>query len=1143
MQRPSPEQIEASDPARSVWVNANAGSGKTTVLVNRVVRLLLAGADPARILCVTFTKAAAANMQDRIFKRLGEWVAMPDGELVAAVEAITDRMPGAAELVVARRLFARAVETPGGLKIQTIHAFCERLLHLFPFEAGVPARFEMLDEAQTAAAMDRSMTGTLRAALDEGGGALAGALRAATEAAGEDGVRQALAAFVRIRRDLPPPARERKFASSPVREALGVKPGATAEGMRREIVERGLYSGDWRAVESWLRSSGKERDKDMADFLVAGAGEQGARDAESYLRVFLSAEFLPRSDKGWFISSDLRKKPGGFLQEMLDERARVVEAHDALLAAAAAERSEAIALLADATLARYRAEKQRLGRLDFADLIGKARALLMSEASRWVLFKLDQGVDHILVDEAQDTSPEQWDIVKALSDDFFAGAGARGSLTRTIFAVGDEKQSIFGFQGARPEAFDAAFRHFRRRIDAHNQEAPSSHEFRPVPLRTSHRSTGDIMAAVDQVFSLPQNFAGLESTPQRTIHSTSRLDKPGLVELWPPEEPPPKAEDDPEAPVDARPPDASSRRLAARIARRIRWWLEKGERNGSTGRTISAGDVLILVRNRGPIFEDVIKALKEARVPVAGADRMRLTEQLAVMDLISLGRFCLNAEDDLALAEVLKSPLVGFNDAMLEAVAADRGPVSLWAALQRGADEDDACRAATARLARWRDMAAAQDPLHFYAVLLGPEGMRRRLIQRLGPDAAEAIDIFLYRLRQWQAANPPSLLLFLEAMAGDDSDVKRDMEEAHGRVRVMTVHGSKGLEAPIVFLADIFRGAEAKGPVCIEAMPGDPATAVWTPRKHEDPRALAAGRQHVETLEANEHRRLLYVGMTRAEDRLYIAGAMPGDKPKGHWHGMITAALDGHAGLSVVPDEAGEGEVWQWRTVVAPPAEPEELPPAEVAEPYDWLGRPAPRDLPRPPPVRPSRLADAAEPAPLRENLARRSAQRLRGDLVHLLFQHLPDLPADRRAAAGAALAAARFGGLDAEMREAAVAGVLGILDDPRWASLFGREARTEVDIAGKIMVAGRLIEAAGRIDRLLIAPGQVMVLDYKTGRPPARLAEVSEGHLRQLAVYRALARDLYPDRTVETAILWTEVPAVAVLDDAALDAAMQRIG
>jgi ATP-dependent helicase/nuclease subunit A len=1132
---PSPQQRAAADPGRSAWVSANAGSGKTSVLVDRVVRLMLAGAAPARILCLTYTKAAAANMQNRVFERLGGWAALTDAELAAALEALDGSQPRQQDLLAARRLFARALETPGGLKIQTIHAFCERLLHLFPFEAQAPGRFEMLDEAQAAAAMTRALAGTLRAALAAPDGELGEALRTATEAAAEEGVGDAVRRFIAHRRATGRSAPERKFAVTPLRAALGLQASDTAEGIRTGIVEQGLYAGDWRAIESWLRSSGKGRDAEMADFLKAGAGAQGARDADSYIRVFLSAKYEPRSDKGWFVSSDLRKKASASLQTMLDERDRVAKGHARLLAARAAERTEAIVLLADAALDRYEAEKRRLGRQDFEDLIRKSRDLLASDKSRWVLYKLDQGVDHILVDEAQDTSPAQWDIVKALADEFFVEeAPAR---TRTIFAVGDEKQSIFSFQGARPEAFDEARRHFGGRIEGTSADA--ERRLLPVPLLTSYRTTPDVLAFVDAVFRLPENHAGLTSGAEPTLHQPVRKGEPGLVELWPPEEREQEQDVDPMAPVDALPPNSPARKLASRIAGRIRHWLDNGVRlDAGSRKRIGAGDILILVRNRNAIFDETIKALKTFRIPAAGADRMKLGRQIAVRDLLSLGKFCALPDDDLSLAEVLKSPLVGLDDEQLERLAAGRGPARLIDRLDAAAAEGAPFAEAARRIADWRGLAAACDPLAFYGRVLAGGG-RARLIGRLGPDAADAVDVFLYRLRRWQAANPASLPLFVEAMSGDETDVKRDMEDAHGRVRVMTIHASKGLEAPIVFLADTHHKPGGKGPGLLEIVPGDPDTAFWCPRTGDDPPAAAAARDRHASMEAAEHRRLLYVGLTRAKDRLYICGAAAKRDPE-QWRGMIDAALDGQAHVATVAAEEGTGDVLQWRIQIATVAPPEDEAPSVVRPAaFPWLGAPASPEPARPPPLRPSRIAEAADRIPTRIPNGPRSAARLRGEFLHLLLQRLPALPADRRRAAAEALAAARGGGLTPEARDAAIADALRLMAHPRWSHLFEGDARTEAEIAGRIAIAGGPRDVSGRIDRLLIGPRKVTILDYKTGRPPEHAGDIPRSIVRQMAAYRALVGNLFPGKEVEAAILWTAIPEIAVLDGAVLDAAL----
>jgi ATP-dependent helicase/nuclease subunit A len=1178
----SPEQLKAADPRNSVWVSANAGSGKTTVLTARVVRLLLAGAEPSRILCVTFTKAAAANMQNKIFEALGAWVALDDAGLAQAITTMTGEPPRAGDLPKARRLFARAVETPGGLKIQTIHGFCERLLHLFPFEAGVPARFKVLDDVEQGAITEAAITATLNAALADAGGTLGQALLTATAAAGEGGFREALREFMKHRRDRVLPSPERKFAHSPLRQRLRVAPGETAEGVEHKIISEGPVSASLQEIHDWL-AGGSKSDKDAASALKAALafkhhnphpepveGSRGAlppgddpvlRQAQDeaygdtrasvdiYVGVFLTDKGGPRAS---LATKKLREERPDLAKDMLDEQRRILALVGKINAITTAERSEAIILLADAVNTRYRAQKRLLGRLDFPDLIGKVAALLSADTAQWVLYKLDQGLDHVLVDEAQDTSPEQWTIVKAIADDFFAGEGARaqsarntGLLQRTIFAVGDEKQSIFGFQGAKPEEFDAARRHFRQRIAAFNQAAGEPHHFEDVPLRTSYRTTDDVLKLVDQVFSLEAHYRGLSSVAERTVHVSNRLGAPGFVELWAPEVGEKTEQRDASQPVDSVPAEAPSQKLARRIARRIRHWSETGARFEDDGRRITPGDILILVRNRGAIFNGVIKALKQQGVPVAGADRMKLKEQIAVLDLLALGRFVLLPEDDLNLAALLKSPLIGLAEEDLLTLANGRGLTSLWASLQAKAALEPRLTEAVLRLSHWQALAGRLDPYAFYMHCLSVDGVRRRLSARLGPDAEEAMTVFLAQLRQWQASHPPSLLGFIEAMAASETDVKRDMEEAHGRVRVMTVHASKGLEARIVILADLFHKPAGKhGPRLIEIEAGDPDSAVWSPSKNGDPDSVAEAKDGIESQSLAESRRLLYVALTRARDRLYIAGARSHQKPpEQNWHSLVEAALAGHAHATGAADEAGEGTVLQWRTVVRRPMPivQDEAAPAAPSLP-DWLHQPITADLPRPPPLRPSRIADAAEPPPLRETAAAKINARLRGDLIHHLLQHLPDVAADRRPAIARALAQARFPGLADAAASEAIASTLALMADPRLAILFTGEARAEADIAGRVTIGGQDLDVAGRMDRLAITPDRVMLVDYKTGRPPRDPGDVPASHLAQLAVYDALLRDLYPGRSIDAAIVWTALPAVVILPPSRLAQALSAI-
>jgi ATP-dependent helicase/nuclease subunit A len=1124
-------------------VSANAGSGKTTVLTSRVVRLLLAGADPARILCVTYTKAAAANMQDKIFKALSEWVALDDVTLAKAITEMTGNRPAAHDLKKARRLFAQAVETPGGLKIQTIHGFCERILHLFPFEAAVPARFKVLDDVEQSAITESIISETLQEALAEPDGPFGRALETVNLASSESGFRDALRAFMIYRRDMPRAELEAKFAQSEVRNQLGLRPEDTPESIDRRIVKDGLYSANWEEIVTWL-NSGTKTDKERAAKIKTARRTQGSEDVEGYVYAFLkTSDDLPLVTLATKGPSEARPD---LAEDMRDEQARIFDLWQHRKNIATAERTQAICILADHINTHYKQEKRRLGRLDFADLIGKVVTLLTQDTARWVLYKLDQGLDHVLVDEAQDTSPEQWQIIKAIADDFYAGASAYNKrLQRTIFAVGDEKQSIFGFNGAKPDEFTKARGHFEGQIKAYNEEAKPKHDFETVPLTTSYRTVDDILSAVDQVFSIPEHFQGIDSNSQPTVHQSNRQNEPGLVELWPTiigeKTELPNATD----PVDSIPVDAPPRLLAKRIAQRIDHWINSKAQFDDDSKLITPGDILVLVRSRGPIFESVIKALKEQNIPVAGADRMKLNEQIAVLDLLALGRFCLLPDDDLSLAAILKSPLFGLDDNDLLKIANDRGELSLWASLCQFAQSDPRYAASVQELQDFIALAKRETPYYFYMHCLSVKGGRRKLVSRIGPDAEEAITIFLSQLRQWQSSNPPSLLGFIEALAASETDVKRDMEEAHGRVRVMTVHASKGLEARIVFLVDLFHKAGgSKGPRLVELEKDNRNSAIWVPSKKNESQRVLDALEEVGAADQEESRRLLYVALTRAKDRLYVAGAHGVKTPTTpHWQSIIASSLQEHEHISSVVDETGEAEVQRWMKVPRRTLKPPEKPPeASWIQLPDWLHLQAPNDLPRPPPLRPSRLVDAAEPMPLRDGITARAEARLRGDLIHHLLQHLPSVESARWNDIAHSLSKAKFPSLSSEVKNDAIESVIVLISEPLFAALFTGNARAEVDIAGRIIVAGKSLEVAGRIDRIAITETEIILVDYKTGRAPADPDDIPQSHLKQLSVYGALLQDLYPDRTIKTAILWTALPQIVFVPAEKLNFAFQQI-
>jgi ATP-dependent helicase/nuclease subunit A len=1125
-------QVEASDPAVSAWVAANAGSGKTHVLAQRVIRLLLDGVDPAKILCITFTKAAAANMANRVFDELRGWTALDDTALNAAITRISNIEPDATRRALARRLFAMALETPGGLKVQTIHAFCTRLLHHFPFEANVAARFDVLDEAAQAQRLAEISLGVLldAALAPEGvlGQALATAIAAASDQTFKDVVGEAIRKRDAVRAWIDHGG-SIEAAIEALCGTLGVAANDTIERIESEMTEGPLFpASQWRAAAKVLAQGGKS-DQEQARRLLDASAASGSERATIYRQVFLTGKLEPRQQ---LLTRSMEVCHPQLAERLCGERQRIVALVERRKAVACRDRTAALITIADEVLTRYRAAKDRRGELDYDDLIEKGLSLLGGEGSAWVHYKLDQGIDHVLIDEAQDTSPKQWELVRRLTSEFFAGAGAR-SITRTIFAVGDEKQSIFSFQGAAPREFEVMRRSF------HGLAAGIEHEFRHVRFRHSFRSGPNVLGAVDEVFGRSEAFAGLSADAVKIVHEPLPDAAPGMVEIWDTIKPASKREIEAwDAPFDQLTETSPQVRLAGKVARNVKLWMKQGTR---------AGDVLVLVRQRGPLFEAIIRALKESHVPVAGADRLVLTEHIAVMDLMVLADALLLPDDDLALATVLKSPLFGFDDEDLFELAWKRRG-SLWAALRAKAQTEPRFTDALAKLQCFSEWAQGM-PFAFYARVLGAEGGRKRFLARLGHEADDALDEFLNLALEYERRETPSLQGFVAWLRAAQTDVKRDMEITRNEVRVMTVHGAKGLEAPIVVLADTTTppaGPPQRQPRLLSlepAMPHLPNCLVWAGAKATDTAPLCAARERARREAEDEYRRLLYVAMTRAIDRLVICGA-EGERvrPGGCWWNLVTAAL---MPVSVEePAADGEGYVWRYRkTPVAADEAPTTWPASLPTDPPPpWVHRNAAAE---PPPVRllsPAAAYDETTPAraPSGSRMERDQALE-RGRLVHRLLQALPDIPEaarDEAARRYLARSAARF---PAEERDLMLAQIRRLLDDPRFSALFLRGSRAEVPIVGRLQ--GGRFAVSGQVDRLAVTNDSVLIADYKTNRPaPSRLSDVPDAYIAQLALYRAVLGRLYAGKRIRAALVWTDVPDLMEISDARLDAALAAI-
>jgi len=1149
-----PRQAAAADPESHVWLGASAGTGKTQVLSARVLRLMLDGVSPEAILCITFTKAGAAEMAHRIHERLAAWVRMEDGDLRLDLRALGLDWDRPGLMTRARSLFATVIDSPGGaIRVQTIHSFCQTLLASFPLEAKLLPGFRAIEEDE-AAALQRKVLSDLLSPSPSGEGFGVGArgpaqsfepppptpplkgrgeaddLRAAaamlSRRLGQESALSFLsncaAAFGGPRAALPPSAHDLRAAF----DLPGGDPDAWIEG---ELANGAVPDADIRAVATsganWGTKTGLACNDVMVGWLIAGAPARAAMLGE-LLGCFLTGKGDLRAD----FAGDK-----GRMTDCVDSAVRIVEAAQRLIGTATAMRV-ADDLAAAWTLGSRFAEsyalaKREQGLADFDDLITLAGSLLrVSSFGEWVRFKLDQRTDHILVDEAQDTNMRQWGIVLSMAEEFFAVAPGDAERIRTLFTVGDRKQAIFGFQGTEPKAFATARELF------HILGERAEQAFRNVDLVSNYRSTPAVLSVVDAWLAAGGTEAmGLDG--DEPPHRPFRSNHAGQVELWQPlpvgkaldaaADEADEGEGDGHAPAS----DPVSMRLAKAIAGEVRDWIA----HGKDGRPVAPGDIMILVRRRRDLAARIVARLQALHVPVAGVDRFALTQPLAAQDLIAAMRFAVQPLDDLNLAALLVSPLIGWTQDELYAHAHKRGRAALWEHLR--ASESEVPAATMAALRHLLGMADFTTPFRFLeTVLSGPIDGRRKLTARLGREARDPIDELLNQALAFESRETVSLLGFLTMVSASAADIKRQTEARSDVVRVMTVHGSKGLQAPIVILAD------ATDDAAIGHRPFSVDVAAW---EKLPVFALPADERHGKLADAyaaaakaalEEHWRLFYVAMTRAEEILVVAGVTKkADRtiPETSWHAAAESVL---AAMPCEWEDAGP--VWARRRIHRANdgkwAKREKT--AKAATPVlvlpPWAHRPAPEEARPPRPLAPSALGEDDVAVPPQG--AARVAAVERGLLLHALFERLPPVAAEKRREAALRWLAAQAPTLGEAARAAMADEVIAVLDDPAHAALFGPGSLAEVPLSA-VVDGGAVV--AGIVDRLLVTDAAVTVTDYKTGRHvPDSAASVQPAYLRQMAAYRDALAVIFPGRRVEAALLYTAAPRLIRLGDALLD-------
>ncbi|WP_208439351.1 double-strand break repair helicase AddA [Bartonella grahamii] len=1143
-------QATATHPQKNVWVSANAGSGKTHVLSERVIRLLLNGTPPARILCLTYTRAAAAVMQSRIFRTLSSWNELDDAQLQETLTRFEKKTVNAQKLTYARQLFARALETPGGLKIQTIHAFCESLLHQFMLEANIAGHFELPDDISRKKLLQESRR-QLLARRD-----VQPALQQLFKVISEHTFNQLLYEATEKQHKLS------DFLSSllsengeeKLRALFNLAPDETNQCLLEQIKQTArlpLYA------LNHCETNGSQSCKDMVEKL---SQLEKVHDETNILNIISDIYFTIKGEPRKF--SHLSRKKSDqiwpFIQQMLEDKQNKLSILlEKYQCAKVATLNMAAFQLCAVYLKIYTNLKKANGFLDFDDLIERTLHLLQRKgASQWVHYKLDRGLDHILLDEAQDTNPEQWQIIQLLAQEFFSGYSQRTNI-RTLFAVGDEKQSIYSFQGAAPENFAENGRIIQKKVQQTNQQ------FEKIQLHYSFRSTADVLKSVDIVFETPENYKGLSAENTKTVHEAIRVHSPGEVVIWDA-----ISQETSEFPHDWHLSvdhlDTPEVRLAEKIAETIANWLQKGEMLPAKGRLIRASDIMILVRKRDQFVSALSRAFKHRNIPVAGADRLQLTKHISIRDLMALARFVLQPQDDLSLACVLKSPLFALSEEELYQLAAHRTG-SLWQSLFTHASSQASFKDAFEKLNHYRALVDKIPVFEFYNHILNNDKGRQKILSRLGSEANDVLDAFMDYTLTIQKTGLPGLQAFLETLSASEPEIKREFEQNNEEIRIMTVHAAKGLEAAIVFLVDpgsaIWHPQHAphllKVPLNNAKWNGKQAF-IWRPNEKFDTKLSKQAISHLKERAEEEYRRLLYVGMTRAEDRLFICG-YKGQKTQSHtWLQLVKKALEPHA--LAIKDSVED--IAAWRFCITPPpsvsinpkvpcAECQTLPPLPA-----FFSHKVPEEPVLPKPLKPSvaslsieadtELSSSPKQLTISPVLGATNTNRAfsieYGNIVHRLLQYLPDYPLQKRRDYARNYLNIKASHWYESQREDALRHVWKILDHVYLKPLFSEHSRAEVSLMGIVKIRGKEHAISGQIDRLYITQNSIIFADFKTGTPPENEAAIASHHWLQMALYRKLLQAIHPDKDIQALLIYSKEAKIFKLSPEKIEAFLGEV-
>jgi len=1204
-QKKNVNSLDACNPAFNATVSASAGSGKTWLLITRIVRLLIAGADPGNIIALTFTRKAAGEMQIRLNQRLFAMATADEKMLEQQLQMIGCSIDQNNKTIAAG-LYEKLIHSLYPIRIQTFHSFCQDILSRFPLEADIPPGFELIEDTSLLerqawqALFDKANPLIKKSAIKQAsdfapaGQKLVEHLDIIMQFCnGPDNTLTALSSFLAHRSDwwayTAHTAQPVDFACRALAQSLQLDENLTRDGQKPAAQFLNESNTEKLLIFSNLlreiKNITSEKHADSIDTAL-----QDEKDSETRFSLIASAFIKKDGEKliqGRQHSAALEKKLGTenasrFIElhdEIAEKIQRVNEQNKRLLSL---KLNSAWYFAGHQYVEIFQQLKREMRLLDFTDLEWKCYELLQhADNAHWVQYKIDQRIDHILIDEFQDTNPTQWHLLSPILEEIAAGPEQRA---RSVFLVGDEKQSIYSFRRANP-----ALQFMASQWLADNLQA------RATPLDFSRRSSAAIIECVNQIFEQPDIK---DIMTGYSMHDTWLKTLPGQVMLCELFEEDETVRDD--AANDSTTSDvaedsnhATSRQAgyfrnplkqpreislktirhkeAGYIARQI-LQLKNGHSlitDNNVVRPLEFGDIMILMRNRThiDIYED---ALKQHGIAFIGSKKGGLLDNLEIQDLICLLNTLITPYSDLALAQVLKSPIFNASDEDLILIARENNAAHWYERLLHlAADPEDntvrpalseALRRAASLLPRWQQL-AEQLPVHDCLDRIFSEGnIIKRYVAANRTANREKVAAncqrFLELSLETDSGRYPSITRFLQQLNHLKYYSSNPPEEPlsksdESRVRLMTIHGSKGLESPVVFLADCNSTSSNRDTYAsLVRWPAEESRPVnFQLQLNKDNTDQVTQKLQQEKLgeQTREELNLLYVALTRAREQLYISGIKNRKSNDRSWYQIIASGMENITERETTIDDIGcrvfRHLAYDAVTVTQPdaPAMPSDTQrniDQRLLKPIEpqYLNKPAANNM-----IAPSLFIDedfATETVPDSEGTAAQQTAldaktaRWRGIIIHRIIEQLcksKTYPAvkltvepiyQQLKADIALLQPAYIEQLDSCIQEA-----VSLFNHADFTAIFNPATDTLTYNEMPLMYKQGTQTVYGIVDRVIRSENSVQIIDYKSHRFAAtETAEnVAEQFATQLQYYADGIRRLWPTHKVRAGILFTQ--------------------